>query len=163
MTFIKNHPLLVVFLAITIAIIVASADRIVSRQEASSNWGGDSAVLVTIATVRTTEMVDKVESVGTALANESVTLTPKVTDTISKIHFEDGMYVSAGDILVELTNSEETALLAAAKATVDETTRQYNRVKNLIDQNLASHTQLDVDRARMKTANARLKAIVAPL
>ncbi len=163
MNFLKNHPLLVTISVVAIVIVAASAERLISRQEAASSWGGGQAVLVTLASARTAEVVDEVESVGTALANESVTLTAKVTDTISKINFEDGMYVETGDILVELTNSEETALLAEAQATVEETTRQYNRVANLIDQNLASETQLDIEKARMETANARLEAIVARL
>ena len=54
---------------------------------------------------------DQVEAIGTARANESVTITAKVTDTVNHIRFEDGGFVQAGDVLVELTNEEQTALL----------------------------------------------------
>jgi|GEM_PF-720719 hypothetical protein len=86
-----------------------------------------------------------------------------MTDAIGKANFEDGMYVNAGDILVELTNSEETTQLAEAKASVTESARQFNRVQNLIAQKLTSETQLDTEQTHEQTAKARLEAILARL
>lgn len=123
--------------------------------------GGDVAVVV--APVAPQDFVDQVESIGTALANESVAITAKVTETVTRVNFEDGDYVEEGDILVELTNAEETALLNEAKANVAEATRQFERVENLIKQKLAAETQLDVERNRMQTAEARYEGIVARL
>lgn len=132
------------------------------NQQSSSQWGDGITIVVTQpAEIRI--IVDQVESIGTAKANESVSLTSKVTDTVRKVNFEDGMYIEAGKILVELTNSEETAQLAEAQAAVDESTRQFKRVENLIEQRLASETRLDVEKARMQTAEARLEAIIARL
>jgi membrane fusion protein (multidrug efflux system) len=162
--FIKQHPVLLTFIAL-IAVVIGLFARTYlenKNQDSQGGWGGDITVVVT-APVRMATIVDEVESIGTAKANESVSLTSKVTDTVSKVNFEDGMIVQAGHILVELTNSEETAQLAEAQAAVDESTRQFNRVQNLITQNLASATQLDIEKARMQTANARLEAIVARL
>jgi membrane fusion protein, multidrug efflux system len=48
------------------------------------------------------EIADQVEALGTLQANEAVTLTVTVTDTVVAIHFEDGQRVQAGDALVEL-------------------------------------------------------------
>jgi len=162
--FIKHHPLLVAFITLTTVLAGYSAHTYLDRQsEQSQSMRGDD---VTIVVARAAEMriiVDEVESIGTAKANESVTLTSKVTDTVRKVNFEDGMYIESGEILVELTNSEETAQLAEAQATVDESTRQFNRVQNLIEQKLASETQLDVEKARMQTSEARLEAIIARL
>lgn len=109
------------------------------------------------------EYVEQIEAIGTTRANESVDITAKVTETVSKVNFEDGMVVDKGRILVELTNAEETAQLSEAQATVDETALQYQRVQDLIRQNLASRVQLDEEKARHKTALARLDAILARL
>lgn len=164
MQFFKRHPVLFTFVILTVVVVAYSANIYVERQnqQSSNQWGGG----ITIVVTQPAEMrviVDEVESIGTAKANESVSLISKVTDTVSKVNFEDGMYIEAGEILVELTNSEETALLAEAQATVDESTRQFKRVQNLIEQRLASETRLDVEKARMQTAEARLEAIIARL
>jgi hypothetical protein len=41
-----------------------------------------------------------VEALGTLKANESLSLTAKVTETVSAIHFEDGQRVQQGELLV---------------------------------------------------------------
>ena len=164
MQFIKRHPVLITFITLTMFVIGYSVNVYIDRQnqQSSSRWGGGTTIVVTQpAEMRV--IVDQVESIGTAKANESVSLTSKVTDTVRKVNFEDGMYIEVGEILVELTNSEETALLAEAQAAVDESTRQFKRVENLIKQRLASETRLDVEKARMQTAEARLEAILARL
>ena len=74
---------------------------------------------------------DVVEALGTAQANESVTLTAKVTDTVRRVNFEDGDYVEAGAVLIELTNQEEEALLAEARANLDDAESQLRRLTGL--------------------------------
>src|SRR5262245_44181062 len=49
--------------------------------------------LVTVGHARRDSIFDVVEALGTAQANESVTLTAKVTDTVRRVNFEDGDYV----------------------------------------------------------------------
>ena len=46
--------------------------------------------LVTVGHARRDSIYDVVEALGTAQANESVTLTAKVTDTVRRVNFEDG-------------------------------------------------------------------------
>ncbi len=165
MDFIKRHPLLTISLIVLVGVGYVTANTYIENQSQQSGggWGGDGPTLVVTEPARLATIIDKVESIGTAQANESVLLTAKVTDTVRKVNFDDGDYVEEGDILVELTNAEETAQLAEAQATVEEATRQFERVRNLIEQNLASETQLDERRVQMQTAEARLNAIVARL
>src|SRR3970040_1918675 len=70
-------------------------------------FGAQEVPLVTIAEVRREQLYDIVEAIGTAHANESVTLTAKVTDTVRSVDFEDGDYVEAGSVLLQLTNEEK--------------------------------------------------------
>src|SRR5262245_66050690 len=49
--------------------------------------------LVTVGHAKRDSIFDVVEALGTAQANESVTLTAKVTDTVRRVNFEDGDYV----------------------------------------------------------------------
>ncbi len=163
MSLIKKHPILAIVILVVAAIAAATANTWFANRavQNSGNWGG--ATIVVTEPARMASIIDKVESIGTAKANESVLLTAKVSDTVRKVNFDDGDFVDEGAILVELTNSEETAQLAEAKATAEEATRQFNRLQNLIAQRLASETQLDTDRVRMQTATARLEAIIARL
>jgi membrane fusion protein, multidrug efflux system len=119
--------------------------------------------LVALASVEEREIVDAVEALGTARANESVTLTAKVTESVRRIAFEDGQYVEAGAVLVELTNAEETALLAEARATLDDAQRQFKRFEDLATQGSAPVSQRDEAESRVQAASARLNAVEARL
>src|SRR5262245_61017148 len=55
--------------------------------------------LVTVGQAHRDQIYDVVEALGTAQANESVTLTAKVTDSVRRVNFEDGDYVEAGTVL----------------------------------------------------------------
>jgi membrane fusion protein (multidrug efflux system) len=106
---------------------------------------------------------DVLEAIGTTQANESVTLSAKVTDTVSQVRFEDGEFVQAGAVLVELTNTEETALLAEAEANVQDTARQLRRLEDLYRKRSIPVSQRDEASARHIAAQARYDSIVARL
>ncbi len=119
--------------------------------------------LVTVGHARRDSIYDVVEALGTAQANESVTLTAKVTDTVRRVNFEDGDYVEAGAVLIELTNQEEEALLAEARANLDDAESQLRRLQDLSGRGLTSASELDVARSRAGASQARLNSIVARL
>lgn len=125
--------------------------------------GGAGGAAVSVTQVSRQLIFDHIESVGTAVANESVNLTPKVSDTISRVGFQDGDLVRAGDILVELTNASETARLSEAQSTADEAVRQYERLRTLNGDNLISATDLDAARTRAETAQARLEGVIVAM
>jgi membrane fusion protein (multidrug efflux system) len=159
-----RHPILIVAVLVIAGLAAATVNRVLENKQQASRMGyGGGASLVVVQPARMEIIVEQVEAIGTALANESVNLTAKVTDTVSKVNFEDGNEVEQGTILVELTNTEETARLAEAQATLAESARQVKRLQNLIDQGLASELQLDEEQVRQQTAKARLDAILARL
>ncbi len=119
--------------------------------------------LVTVGRARRDRIYDVVEALGTAQANESVTLTAKVTDTVRRVNFEDGDYVEAGAVLIELTNQEEEALLAEARANLDDAESQLRRFEDLSSRGLSAESELDVARSRAAAMRARLNSIVARL
>lgn len=121
------------------------------------------APLVTVAKVERKQLYDTVNAIGNAFANESLTVTAKVTDTVSAVDFEDGDYVEAGAVLVHLTNVEEEALLAEAQANFNDAQTQYARIEDLARQNLISESELDIARSRMEASQARLDTVVARL
>ncbi len=108
-------------------------------------------------------LAERVEALGTLKANESVTITATVTETLSVIHFEDGQRVRAGDLLVEMTNTEEHALLEEARVRAGEAARQYERIKALVAQRSASESLLDERKRDLDTTRALLVALESRL
>lgn len=128
-----------------------------------SGYGPQAAPVVVVGAVRRQPLYDTVEAIGTAQANESVTLTARVTDTVRRVDFEDGDYVEAGAVLVQLTDEEEEALLAEAEANLDDAETQLRRLEDLASKGLAAESDLDVARSRAAAERARLDTVVARL
>ena len=106
---------------------------------------------------------DRVEALGTLRANETVEITSTVTDTITVIHFEDGQRVKKGDILIEMTSTEEHAQLEEELSTVAEAQKQFDRLKPLVDRGAAAKSLLDQRKRELDTAQARFRAIESRL
>ena len=114
---------------------------------------------VTVAEVRKDRFVDRVEALGTLIANESVSLTATVTEVVDSLNFEDGQRVRKGDVLATLSATEEQALLIEARATAEEAKKQYDRARQLATSGAAAASQLDEARRVHDTARARQAAI----
>jgi membrane fusion protein, multidrug efflux system len=125
--------------------------------------GQQQAPLVTVGRVKQDQLYDVVEALGTAQANESVIINAKVTDTVRRVNFEDGDYVEAGTVLVELTNQEEEALLAEARANLDDAQNELRRQQDISSKGLGAARELDVARSRAQAQEARLNTVVARL
>ena len=97
----------------------------------SARPSANNAVLVETEVAKLTSVARAAESVGTLIGNESVTLTAKLTEQVSAVYFEGGELVKEGDVLVELIDVEQLALLREAEAKLRETELQLNRLLTL--------------------------------
>lgn len=127
----------------------------------------DKAVEVIVQPASIKNMATKIEALGSLRANESIVLTPNVTKTVTRINFEDGQRVRQGDVLVEMTSREESALLEEARFNVDEAKKQLDRVEALAKQGATSQSLLDqrireyeAARARYNATESRLKDLI---
>lgn len=111
---------------------------------------------VFVQTVKLEPFIETIEALGTLKANEGVTLSATVTETIRAVHFEDSQRVAAGDVLVEMISDEEEALLEEAKSSLEEAKRQYERVKSLAKTNLTTGSLLDERLQAFQAAKAQL-------
>ena len=131
---------------------------------AAGGWSGaNKAVPVRVVVVAEEKLSETVEALGTAIANESVTLTANVTETVRAVQFEDGDYVAAGDVLVELTRGEEDSQLREAEVALDDARRKLARVEDLGRRSLVSTSEVDDARAVLDGAAARLATVRARL
>lgn len=124
---------------------------------ASSDLAAQTPVFVTKVKQQTIE--DRIEALGTLRANESITVTSQVTEVITKIYFDDGKRVSAGEVLAEMTSAEELAQLKEAEANVIEAEQQLNRVSPLAKRGISSGSDLSERQRNFDTAKARLEAV----
>jgi membrane fusion protein (multidrug efflux system) len=108
-------------------------------------------------------IADRVEALGTAQANESVTITANLTDTVRRVNFSDGDYVKVNTVLVEMTNAEEEAQLAEARANLDDARRNLKRQQDLGERGIASASAVDGAITAEAGAEARLNTVVARL
>lgn len=117
----------------------------------------DRVISVVAESVTQEQIVDNISVLGTAQANESIDITSKITDIIREIHFKEGKWVKKGQLLVQLDDEEQQALLQEAQIDVAEQQREYNRLAKLVEQKAIPSSQLDVQLSRLKTAKARIK------
>ncbi|MBX3724966.1 MAG: efflux RND transporter periplasmic adaptor subunit [Xanthomonadales bacterium] len=118
---------------------------------------------VTAQAVAESAWTDSIEALGTAQANESVTITAKVTEVVRSVRFRDGDVVRRGDVLVELTGAAEVANLRETQAALNEAQQQLERLEPLVAQGTLPRAQLDTQRAARDSARARADAIRARL
>ena len=118
---------------------------------------------VTAQTLQTKPWSDVIEALGTAQANESITLTAKITETVRRVNFADGQAVSAGDVLVELTSSQQAAQLKDVQAMANDADRQYLRQQDLVKQGTVSKALFDTAMATRDSNRAKVDAIRAQL
>ncbi len=111
--------------------------------------------LVGAAAVTSMRFVDRIEAVGTAHANEQVTLSAPVTERIVRINFEDGGYVRAGQVIAELAQGQEDAQLADARARAREADQQLRRLEKLKSSGFATNASVDAQLAQAASARAQ--------
>jgi len=104
------------------------------------------AVVVVTAEIKSFPLA--AEALGNARANESVDIRPKITATVTEIHFEEGQAVAAGEILIKLDNLEQVADLAAARAALVDSEASYQRSIELFRTNVVAQSQLLQDEAK---------------
>lgn len=123
-------------------------------KEQSSQRGGRLTPVVT-ERVLIADFPVTLQALGTAKANESVNITPQVSDVITALHFSDGQGVEAGTVLARLNSNEQKARLNEININLAEAERQLTRIKNLALSNSTSAQLLDEQEARVKALNAQ--------
>ncbi len=152
-------------------LLVAALSACSEEPSAAPRGGWGATAKVVTAQVELRPMVDEIEALGTARANESIEIQPRVASLIDRVNFEEGQVVRKGDLLVELENKEIVAGLAVAEAALSESRSIYERSKSLASSQAISASNLEqllaqvqVDEAQVEAARARLAntRILAP-
>ena len=147
------------FLTAILALLTACEEE--APAGASGGFGGPAKV--TTRQVELQHIVDEIDALGTANANESIDIQPRISSLIESVSFTEGQNVVAGEVLVQLEDNEIVAGLALAEASLSESQSLYNRSKSLADTQAISASTLEqllaqvrVDEAQVEAAKARL-------
>lgn len=146
-----------------IAFVLAACGGGDGKTGAAERGRGDRAPTVVAATVEPYRFADTIEAVGTAFARESTTLTTTVTERIVSLPFRDGEFVGKGQIIAELSRSEETADLDQAQARATEAQQQLDRLRALQQRGFATNARVDEQVAARDAARAQAAAIRAQI
>lgn len=115
---------------------------------------GGGAPLVVVSKAEKISLVDSVEAVGTAYANEQADINSTVTERIAKIHFTDGQRVERGAVIAELVKAEQSASLNENEARLREAKLQLARLKQLQAQGFATNARVEEQQATVDVARA---------
>ncbi len=134
---------------------------LIQPSQAQKPPGNQGPTPVIVASAYTDNFVDRVEAIGTLKANETITLASTVTETVTAINFTDGQRVVKGDVLVEMTDGEEKALLDQQRALVNEAAKQLERAKELAKTGALSKEILEQRQREASSTRAGLSALAA--
>lgn len=147
-------------LALLLVLIVALGSGC-DRDSSGAATGSRPPIPVVVSRPFEHEFADRIEALGTARANESVVITANVTETVSKVHFEDGQQVEAGALLVELESDEERAQLSEARANRADARLRFGRVSDLVESGTESQSRYDEVRTALDATEARVAELEA--
>lgn len=133
------------------------------RQEQAGSAVPVGAPTVTTQILQPSAWSDSIQALGTTRANESVTVTATVSETVRRVNFESGDVVRAGQLLVDLSGNTQLAELEEARAAYEEADRMYRRNLELGERQLVAASAVDSQRATRDAARARMDQVRAQL
>jgi membrane fusion protein (multidrug efflux system) len=119
--------------------------------------------LVKAEPATTMRFVDRIEVIGSAVANEQVTLSAPVTERIVRLNFDDGAFVRAGQVVAVLQQGQEAAQLAEVQARARQADQQLQRVTQLKNRGFATRADYDVQVAAAAAARAQGQQVRAQI
>jgi membrane fusion protein (multidrug efflux system) len=134
-----------------------------SSRPAPVGSSGPPAVSVRTVTVVPQTLTERLATTGAVRANEDVELAVEISGKVSGIHFREGSRVRAGQLLLEIDDTQLVAERDRAAHRVSLAERSEARQRRLIDEGLTSQeeydfaqSELNVLRAELELAEARL-------
>jgi len=118
---------------------------------------------ITAIDVQQTGWETSINSIGTLEAAQGVMITADIPGRVSRLFFDGGETVSAGDLLLEQETSTETAQLSAAESDLLLAQSNLDRVSRLYRSQVVSRSELDAARSQASAAQAQVDNITASL
>lgn len=130
--------------------------------------GGGPPPAVEVVQARTGRIIEVAESVGTARALESVSITSRVSGIVESTPFEEGQVVQQGHVLLRFDMAERRADLEAARAAVEtaqaqraEITSRLERARQLRASGAGTDAQVVDLTNNLRTTETNVSAAIA--
>jgi len=154
---------IIALLGFVVVVLALGAVKVAQIKEVSSVSHVPPPTAVTTLDAQSIAWQPTLSAIGTLAPVEGVTVAADADGIIVKIAAENGAAVKAGDLLVELDTSVETAQLAAAEAGTALAKLQRDRAADLIAKSTISQAELDVVTAQLAQATANVAALKATI
>lgn len=152
---------------VAVAVFVAVLGGLKYRQVKAGMAEGESfqppPEAVTTIVAERSDWPNTIRGIGTMNAVQGVMVSADLPGIVAKISFESGRPVRAGDLLVALDARQEQAQLAAARAQLELSRQQYERISGLRKKGVTSQAELDQVEAQLAQAEARVGEIEATI
>ena len=156
--------------ALMCALLAASGCGSGEESAEAKSSGKTKRINVTVAPVETTDVVERVRSVGTIQALHRIQMAAEVAGTVASIRAEEGDEVAAGDLLATL--EEEPFRLAVQRAQaqvgrleaqIANQRREIERLEKLKERDYSREAELDQARTRLDVLRQELSGAQAEL
>jgi len=131
---------------------------------------GAPPVSVTTVKARKRDLDVRLQATGTVVPLTVVDIKPQVSSTVRQVHFKEGQFVKAGQLLFSLDARTEEANLAKAQAQLAkdlvsqaDARRQLERARQLLAQSFVSQVAVDTAQTQVDAWAATLRADEAAL
>lgn len=159
---IRRHFFLIIAASLLLVLIVGGAIKLATAEPRGKGGpgggAGGRAASVSQTVVTSRPFVDRIDVLGVAKGQQSVTITSNTTEMVTAVRFADGQRVAKGQVLVELKAGEEDAGIIEANARVDQAERDYKRWDTLADKGIAPRATAEQYLAALEAARAGVDA-----
>jgi multidrug efflux system membrane fusion protein len=135
------------------------------RRGAGGGGGPNSAVAVTVAKAAAGDIEIRIPALGTITPLATVTVRPQVSGILTKVAFQEGQLVKAGQFLAEIDPRPYQAALEQAKGNLRKDQAQLadakldlQRFEELIKEDSVAQQQLDAQRALVDQFGGQLES-----
>lgn len=122
------------------------------KQKVAENLKIDQVTVSTVK-VQLKKFSPEIKLSGTFKPFREANLSANIPGRIKKIHYREGRSVSKGDIVVTLSGE----MTRAAQAELDAVTKDYERVKDLVDKKVLPQQKLDHVQAKLDAVTAKVE------
>lgn len=115
---------------------------------------GVAPVHLTAARVEASSWQQQLAAIGSLRAREGIDIRSEVEGVVRRVHVQPGQRVKAGDLLVELDDTVDRAVLKSARVRLEKTRRDFQRDKALFEKALISRDEFENARSEFESAEA---------
>jgi len=126
------------------------------REQAAQMSQPQPPVKIEVAQVAERRWAQSIQSVGSIRAVNGVNVANEVAGVVDALEFESGQTVEAGAVLIRIEAETDEAALETREAESRLAMQQFERFRNLIQQNAVSQADFDEARANYEAAEARV-------